>query len=538
MRHPKYMLSGLLAAALCLASSYPTQPAQAFQRGGVLRIVSLEEPQRLNPVFDSSESAQEIYNLIFSSLIRRNSLSELEPDLLTVVPSYQNGMIRTLANGEMEVTYTLRPNLKWQDGHPLSAEDVQFTWMVHTDPRFKYPPTPGYENIRAVEVVDPQTIRVNFFQTYPEYFNLFQQVLPKHSFRSKYWSFSADHPWNWHPVGSGPFVLKDWKKGEMALLDANPLYHRARPNLDQIRYQFHRAGYEAIPKVVDWAQNAEILQGMSIISYDYLKDHPDLNLSLRNTGKIEHIDINLRNPILADLNVRRALAYAIDRKAVSERLLGLVEPAWSDQPSGSWKYNSRSSSYYQFNPEHAGKLLSNAGWQARGAGQRYNAKDQALSLSLTIEIGNKSHQLVASYLKDAFAKIGVALEIKPVPPEMLTEEILPGGHYELALSAWTPHPFETSFKRWHSSQVPPAGFNYTRFKDYQVDQVLKALESSDDIHAQKQYYLQLASLLNEQVPAIPLYHDTVLEAYKKTVHNYLPNPYMGSTWNSPHWWLE
>jgi peptide/nickel transport system substrate-binding protein len=538
MRHSIKFLSGLLATAICFGTVSQATPAQALQRGGVLRIVSLGEPELLNPVFDNSNSAREIYNLIFSSLIRRNSQSQLEPDLLTVVPTVQNGMIRSLANGEMEVTYTLRPNLLWQDGHALTAEDIQFTWMAHTDPRFNYPPTPGYENIRMVEVIDPQTARVTFFQTYTDYPNLFKYILPKHSFRSKYWSFSAEHPWNSHPVGSGPFVLKDWKKGEMAIFDANPLYHRAKPNLDQIRYQFKESNYSAIPGVVNWVQGADIVQGMSIVSYDYLKENPNLELHLRNTGRIEHIEINTKQPVLADLRVRRALAYAIDRKAISERLLGLAQPAWSDQPQDSWKYNERSSSYYNFNTQHAAKLLSEAGWVAKGAGQRYNEKGEALGFSLNIVNGNKSHQLVGAYLRDAFAKIGVKLELKPVPEEMLLQEILPGGHYELALASWSSQPHETSFKRWHSSQVPPMGNNFTRFVDYQADQLLHNLENANDINQQRAIYKQLASVLSDQLPAIPLYHDTVLEASKKTVHNYHPNPFMGATWNSTNWWIE
>jgi len=540
MRHSIKILSGLLAAAVCLGTvTHATTPAaEALQRGGVLRIISVGEPRLLNPVFDNSDTARELYNLIFSSLIRRNSQSQLEPDLLTVVPTYQNGMIRNLPNGEMEVTYTLRPQLLWQDGHPLSAEDVQFTWMAHTDPRFKYPPTPGYEQIRQVQVVDPQTVRVTFFETYPEYYNLFQHILPKHSFRSKYWDFAEDHPWNSHPVGSGPFVLKDWKKGQMAIFDANPLYHRAKPNLDQIRYQFKETGYRAIPGVVDWVQGADIVQGMSIVSYDYLKEHPELELHLRNTGKIEHIEINIKQPVLADLRVRRALAYAIDRKAISERLLGLAQPAWSDQPQDSWKYNERSSSFYNFNPQHAAKLLNEAGWNPKGAGQRYNEKGEALTLSLAMVNGNKSHQLVGSYLRDAFAQIGVKLELKPVPEEMLLAEMLPGGHYELALASWSSHPDETSFKRWHSSQMPPKGNNFTRFVDYQADSLLQSLESASDINQQRRLYFQLAAVLSERLPAIPLYHDTVLEASKKRVHNYHPNPFMGATWNSANWWIE
>jgi peptide/nickel transport system substrate-binding protein len=438
----------------------------------------------------------------------------------------------------MEVIYTLRPGLRWHDGQPLTAEDIQFTWMAHTDPRHVYPPTPGYEQIRTVEVVDARTARVVFFRTYPEYYALFQQVLPKHSFRSRFWQFSPEHPWNRHPVGSGPFVLKEWKRGESALLDPNPLYHRARPHLDQIRYQFKVADFRAFPAVVEWAQSADIIQGMSIISYDYLREHPDLSLHLRTTGKIEHLNINLKHPVLANLRVRRALARAIDRKLVRERLLGLAEPAWSDQARDSWKYNARSEAFYPFDPTQAGALLDAAGWKARGDGQRYNDQNEPLQFSLILEAGNQSHQVIGAYLKQAFAQIGVGLELKPVPTDMLLREVLPGGHYELALAAWNRHPRETSFRRWHSSQVPPQGFNYGGFQDYQADDLLEAMAASPDLSRQKQLYQQLAEVLNERLPAIPLYYDTLLEANRKSVHNYLPNSFGGSTWNCASWWLE
>ncbi|PKL77800.1 MAG: hypothetical protein CVV27_04535 [Candidatus Melainabacteria bacterium HGW-Melainabacteria-1] len=526
----------MLASALIAASLAP-HAGHAAANGGVVRIVSVGEPALLNPVFDMSPEALEIYNLIFSGLIQENARAELEADLVTIVPTAANGLVKMQPNGEMSVTYKLRSGLKWHDGHPLTAEDLLFTWQVHTDPKVKYPPTPGYEQIRLVEIVNSETAIVHFHRPYGDYYRLFRHVLPRHSFRSKHWAFAKDHPYNRHPVGSGPFALKDWSRGQSAILDANPLYHRARPKLDQIRYAFKPADYHAIKDALSWADDAEILRGMSIASYDYLKNRPELDLHVISNGQIEYLLFNQQHPALADRRVRRALAFATDRKAISDLLLGLAEPAYSDQLRDSWKYNPQTENFYGNNPSQARHNLQMAGWQGDDSSVR-SKNGQPLELTLTLAMGNKAHQLVGRYLQQAWKDVGIDLKVKNVAPRVLHEDLLPTGDFELTLGTWTQHPGETPFRRWHSTQAPPQGLNYARFSDYQVDEITRALQSAVNLSEQKRLYSQLGALVAEQLPALPLYYGAVLEANRKSLHNYFPNAHMGTTWNSYSWWLE
>ncbi|MGV3522596.1 MAG: peptide ABC transporter substrate-binding protein [Candidatus Sericytochromatia bacterium] len=534
MKKPSLWKHMVLAGSLIGLCSFSLS-LQAAPRGGIVRIVSVGEPQVLNPVFDNSPAAQEFYNLIFSGLIRENHLTGLEPDLVETVPTPANGMVKMLPSGEMSVTYRLRNNLKWQDGQPLTADDIQFTWQVHTDPAIKYPPTPGYEQIRLVEIVDPQTAVVHFHRAYGDYYRLFRQVLPRHSFRSPYWKFAADHPYNRHPVGSGPFALKDWVKGESALLEANPLYHRARPHLDQLRFRFEADGFRGIKEALNWAQDAEIMRGMSLASYDYLKNQPDLDLHVVANGQIEEMLFNLQDPLMADRRIRRALAFATDRKAISDLLLGLTEPAYSDQLRDSWKYNPATERFYSPDAQQARHNLAQAGWQGDSGIRQRNG--QALDVELVIAQGNKSHQVVARYLQESWKQIGVNLKVKTVSPEVL-RELVPKGEYQLALATLTQHPGESSFKRWHSTQLPPQGMNYARFSDYQVDEITRELQQTVNFSRQKALYHQLGTLLAEELPALPLYYGSTLEANRKMVHNFSPSAAMGSTWNSHSWWLE
>ena len=128
LHSPSRRSCGLILSLLLACGSFAgLQPstAQAAERGGLVRIVSVGEPQLLNPVFDTSPPAEEIYRLIYSGLIRENARGELEPDLLEVVPTAGNGLIKMTDDGGMSVTYKLRPGLKWQDGHPLTADETE-----------------------------------------------------------------------------------------------------------------------------------------------------------------------------------------------------------------------------------------------------------------------------------------------------------------------------------------------------------------------------------------------------------------------------
>lgn len=528
----------LLLAGALLGTGLLNSAAQASQRGGIVRIVSVGEPQLLNPVFDQSPEAEEMYNLIYSGLISENALSELEPDLVQVVPTASNGMVKMAADGSMTVTYRLRPDLKWQDGQPLTAEDILFTWQAHTDPRIKYPPTPGYEQISRVEVIDDLTAKVHFYKAYGNYYHLFRHLLPRHSFRSKYWKFSPEHPYNKHPVGSGPFVLRQWKQGESAMLDANPLYYRSRPNLDQIRYLYKPENYRSIKNALNWVNEGEMMRGMSLASYDYLKNRPELDLHVVATGQIEYMLFNQQNPILADRRVRRALAYATDRRAISDLLLGLAEPAYADQLKDSWKYNPVGESYYAPDLNEAQAKLQFAGWQKPQNEKIRSKNGKPLQLVLTLEQGNRSHVVIGKYLQETWKGIGIDLKLKFVAPYVMRDDVLANGDYELALATWNQNPQETAYSRWHSTQVPPRGQNFAHFSDYQVDMLTQQLQQTVNLKTQKQLYFKLEALLAEELPALPLYYGAVLEANKKSLHNFAPSAYMGATWNAYDWWLD
>lgn len=530
------LMTTALAASFLLAGP-TTFAGNARSQGGIVQVVSVGEPTLLNPVFDQSPEAQSLYDLIFAGLIRENERGGLEADLLTQVPTAANGGVRMLPNGGMVVKYKLKDDLHWQDGLPITTADIIYTWQVNTDPRIVNPPTPGYETISRMEPLNAQEINVYFYAPYGEYYQLFDRLLPRHVFRSTYWPFDRNHPYNRNPMGAGPFRLKEWKAGESALLEVNPYYYqRSKVQLDQVRFQFKEKGYRSFKDAANWANDAHVMRGLGLASYEYLKDRQDLALHVVRTGAIEHMLFNMQDPILSDRRVRRALAYAVDRQRIQQLLLGLGESAFSDHLKDSWKYNPQTESYYAYDVTTANNLLDLAGWKSSD-GMRQKG-DAPLQLDLTLEQGNKSHEMLGRYLQEAWKAIGVDARLKFVAPRILQAEVLPRRDYMLAFATWHEDAHETPYLRWHSTQKAPQGLNYSGFSDYQVDTLTQALQKTVDMNTQRRLYQELGQLLAEEIPALPLYYGVELAAHKKVLQNFMPNPQASVSWNSANWWLK
>lgn len=518
------------------------QEALALKWGGILNITSVKEPRNLNPVYDRSNEAKNIYNLIYSGLAKADESGQWLPDLLTHIPTLENEGVQIQDTNEMIVTYVLRENIRWHDNQKLTSEDVQFTWQMHIDPRINYPPTPGYNLIRHIEPLDARTIRVYFKEVYPDYLTLFQEILPKHAFRNRIVQFGPSHPFNRRPVGSGPFRYSDWQKGKHLILNANKNYHLSRAYLDQIRYHFQSQDFTQLPRAVDLVDKSHVVQGLSILSYDYLKQLKGIQVHSTPADNIEHLDFNLTNPFLADIRVRRAIAYAIDKGAIKRLFSGLIKPAYSDQIKTSWKYNHQVESFYPFNIARAKELLAQAGWfKSPETDWLVNKNGDILEFTLTTIRGNQSHIMTGQYIKRALRRIGMNIKLETVPAQVLFNRVLPasdGKGFEIALNSWYSGINADSYSRWHSKMLYPLGRNYTRFNDYKVDDILQKIRLSANFQNQKQLYLKLAELIAERLPSLPLYYNPHFEVSKLTLHNFRPNVYQGATWNSYEWWLE
>ena len=228
-------LLGMVLAVLSGCSAKPDKVETERQQptvGGKLNIGSAVEPDTWNPVLSELAASQEIGRLIFSGLLLQNDKGEWMPDLAMEVPTATNGGVS--ADG-LTITYRLNSSAKWHDGQRVTSRDVKFTYEYIMRSRTRLPWRDGYDKIRSVETPDDATVVIRYIEPYGLYLHLFSCVLPAH--KANELSDTANLNYNRMPVGSGPFILKEWRRGDALVFVANSNYHRGRPMPDSITYK-------------------------------------------------------------------------------------------------------------------------------------------------------------------------------------------------------------------------------------------------------------------------------------------------------------
>ncbi|HLB77300.1 MAG TPA: ABC transporter substrate-binding protein, partial [Candidatus Dormibacteraeota bacterium] len=205
-----------------------------------------ESPSNFAPLFNDELAAAQVDAALFAGLTRLDANLRWQPDLATEVPTLENhGVTWDRAAATMEVTYHLRPGLRWSDGQPITAQDVAYTWKVIVDPSTAgVLSTDGYILISWIDVRDPTTFTLHYDRIYPEYLGLFSAVLPHHRLQDIGLDrLAADVFWNRPDVVSGPYKISELVPDEHITLVRNEAWSAGRdglrPHLDRIIYKVY-----------------------------------------------------------------------------------------------------------------------------------------------------------------------------------------------------------------------------------------------------------------------------------------------------------
>ncbi|HER43982.1 MAG TPA: peptide ABC transporter substrate-binding protein, partial [Candidatus Eisenbacteria bacterium] len=412
--------------------------------GGRLVIGMQQEPEILNEAVNSMVSAVYVCNLIFSKFVKHDDSMRLIPDLITEIPTLENGGISA---DHLVYTYHLRKDAFWHDGVPVTSKDVEFSFRVMTHPDINVETRQGWDIVESVETPDSHTVIFRLSEVYANFAGdcfYDESVLPEHLLSgSPGEGFQAD-PFHTAPVGSGPFVFQEWVSGSHITLRANHGYYGDGPYLEEITIKFVPDGNALLMQ----------LETGSVMGID---NAPDELLAL--TGSLggitvyrnpalfnEHLDVNCEHSILSDRRVRRAIAVAIDREEISEKIYnGVWIPAYSDEHPGSPYHSGFGQEALRFDPAGARRLLAEAGWNdADGDGIRERGGER-LELEVTSTAGRASRERTEVVLQKQLSAVGIDLKIRNYHPTVLFASwddrgILKRGQFDLALYAFLTPP--------------------------------------------------------------------------------------------------
>ncbi len=453
-------------------------------------------PARVNPFFAGENTVDAtLASLVFAGLTRLDESGVPFPDLAETWTISPDGTL---------YTFSLRPGLLWQDGVPLTAEDIIFTYELLQSPDLRNPPELRDVLESAVfSLVNSTTITVELPQPYaplPAYLTL--GILPAHLLASTAPQALYDSPFNRRPVGSGAYRIEALALDHAELV-ANPGYHFQQAFIQRLGLRFYPddgALFDALMR--DEISGALFNSGLGPSDLFELQRREELRVSELDKGEVTYVYLNLDRPLFDDLRVRQALLYAIDRDVlIRDVLRGQASRADSPIAPGSWAY---SPSLTRYNPdsELANLLLDESGWLRAEDGIRRKA---GTPLVFTLTTGPDPVRIaVSKRVAEAWNALGAVVTVESSGLTTLVRDTIEQRDYEALLFVEAAQPDPDPFSLWHSTGRGGQGGNLAQFSDTRVDALLTEARSSP-LPRREELYDEFQEIFAQEVPSLPLY---------------------------------
>ncbi|HEY7820796.1 MAG TPA: peptide ABC transporter substrate-binding protein, partial [Vicinamibacteria bacterium] len=497
---------GVCALALACACSGPRDPDPPTNQ--LLVIGYDREPDTLNRF--STHILEDTMICISEGLTVWNERMEAVPVLAEVVPSPENGLVRVLEDGRLEVTWKLRSGIRWHDGEPFTSRDVAFTVETINDPAYNPESTEGFDLIESVVTPDETTAVVTYRRIYAAYQDQFWRgALPRHVLDGK--DLNAFPEYDRKPIGTGPYQVEEWRTGEYLLLTRNEDYWRGAPAIEKLLFRFLPSSNTRMNQLR--SGEVQVVDNVPLDKVDELEGIPGVEVSRTMGNSYAHVALNLREvPPFRDLRVRQAIAHAIDREAIARDVLGgVVKVVDSVIQPMSWAYH-HGIKLYEYDPTRAKALLREAGFEDRDGDGIVEKDGVPLAFPGTTRSGHAEWEMVLQVIQAQLKAVGIAVEIRNYEPTMLGE-LWFGGKLPFFLSAWTlpADPEITLF--YASDRTPPRGRNIYYYENEELTRILYASDQTVDREARKKLLFEAQEILAREVPEIPLYNRTLVSAF-------------------------
>jgi ABC-type transport system substrate-binding protein len=430
----------------------------------------------------------------------------LAPDVLAA----QLGGLLPLTEHNPIVTFHLRRDARFHDGHPFDAGDVKFTYEAIIDPKNASPRVSSFEPVKAIEIVDDYTVRVVYKRLYSpaivEWVSM--GILPEHLMNAEALAREMDRrgitgeareafslrqsDTSKHPVGTGPFRFVRWERDELIELARFDDYWKGPA-------EFERVFFRTIPDTV--TQELEFRAG-AVDTYGALphqvaryRTDPRYRAVSTVTNTYSYIAYNLRRPLFQDVRVRRALAMAIDVESLIDNVLYGEGQRVSGPYYASTIFYNPNTKLVPYDPEGAKRLLAEAGFTP-GPDGILQKDGERLAFKLITNNGNPPRRAIMTIAQDAWKKLGIDVVTQAFEWTVFLEEFVNPGHFDALVLGWSGGALDPDlFQIWHSSQANPYQLNFNGYKSAEADRLIERIRVEYD----PQTRLALAHRLHERI---------------------------------------
>ncbi len=478
--------------------------------GGSIREGIIGQPQYINPVLSFSNDVNKpdrvLEYLIYPSLFRLDKNGELANDLIDTYTIGDNGR---------EYVLKIKSGIVWDDGAPLSIDDVIFTMETIQNPSYN---SPLISVLRGVTItrVDDLTVKLNLSSSYSPFLStLTFGILPKHIWQNLEPSAFLLSEKNLKPVGAGKFKYKSIRKNrdgniDSLTLERNPSYYGEKPTIENFTLAFYSQEEEMIQ---DFKQND--LQAITQLKTP-IDDVSRFNVNAINVPQSFGMIFNVKDPLFADRELRRAIASAVNRDPIINQILQGQATSISGPLTPFNQYHTPTET--PFNLDQAKQILDAANWKdVDGDGIREKDNQRAEFTILAVS-GNKIEE-ITSLLQSQIRELGVQMNIQVVSFSELSNNQIRERSYQALFLGLGLNIYPDPYIYWHSSQITNPGLNLAQYTNVNTDGHLESARTNTDATVISSSLQQFQQQVAADVPAIFLYSPQYLYYTNPVIKN-------------------
>jgi len=518
-----------------------TQAPSGPKVGGELNLRLAQDPDNLNPILSSSAYGSAIYGLVYSSLFDFDVDWSPKPDLAE--------RWETLDNGLTFRVY-LRQGVKFHDGAELTSEDVVFTMKAIKHPDYTGPRAASLASIEDIVAVDKYTVDFKLSEPFaPIFTNINYGILQAKLFEGTEIGDLENHEVTWHPIGTGPYIFKEYVRGQYALLERNPNWFRSEeeggaPFIQTIRMKVIPDDQTALAALENGELDVETPTPSEVqrLKTEYAGRLIPVEYERNGWG---YMLLNTTQPPLDDVRVRQALTYALDRESIVQGALNgeaVVPPGPIPPVSWAFKDDLKTLAY---DPAKAEQLLQEAGF-TKGANGIYEKDGKPLKLRFYATEGSSLIEALATIARQNWLDVGIEVDVQFMDFNAMNQTKLQPGDYDISFQAFNlgldP---DSLYAIFHGSLAKPnaeglvTSFNRMRYDNPEVNALLEAGRRESDPEKRKEIYGQAQQLIVNDAPVILIYSNLYTDFHTPRVKGIVNFPGAGATLDYLYkWYIE
>ncbi len=485
----------------------------------------------LIPNITTDGASHEVGSLIYTGLVTRDRDLNIVPDM---AESWE------FSQDCLHLTFTLKPNVRWHDGQPFTADDVLFTYRTMLNPKTPTAYREDFKVVGDVEVLDARHVRIIYPRPYAKALQTWSTwMLPRHLLADyvRDGQLRSAPQGRTAPVGTGPYRFKEWRTGERIVLVANRDYFDPGPYISRVVYRVIPSQATIFLELKAGGVDAASLTALQYRRQtEYRAFHRAYHKFRYPANGYTYFGFNLKDPRFADRRVRQAFAHAIDKRQLIDGVRqGLAREATGPYKPGTWVYNPNVARY-AYDLDAARRLLAEAGWRERNSDGLLVKDGKPFTFTLLTNQGNDERKKIAEIVQASLREIGVGVDIKILEWASFIKEYVKKRKFEAIVLGWGIGQDPDQYEVWHSSKTAPDELNHISFANAEVDGLLERGRRSCHQAERKKYYDRFQEILAEEQPIIFLYFPDALPVVARRVHNIVESS-NGIRFNFPEWYV-